>query len=208
MRETAGLGIVRLLLLLLCFASPIVAQEFDLDTMPSDYRFTDHGNNGNTTVTFEGRFGVNYVFRHVRDDSAGDPDIFAGWTNRTSQTVRWPGGEFDHSMSPHDCWPFIGECDYTVSYVDGTTYAVHTTMVLIGDIWVHHRYVDVDGVLTFTGRGCAHIDEYGFWIDYWTVSWDGKIGWAERVTTMGKPDTRSDLDTLTSFCEAQQDMVS
>ena len=199
---------MRLLLLLLCLASPATAQPFDLETMPVDYQFTDHGHDGNTTVSFEGRDGSAYMFRDERDDSAGSPAIYLSWVNRASQSLRWAGGGIDSSMSPHDCWPSVGGCDFTLTYENGDSFEIHSSMVKIGLYWEHRRYIDVDGVLTLYERGCTLMDEYSFPIDNWTEYWDGDVVWSERVTTMGKPDPRSDLQSLTSFCQNQQDMVS
>ena len=199
---------MRFLLLLLCLASPGAAQHFDLETLPADYHFADHGSDGNTQVRYLGREGDDYLFNYQRDDSAGDPATFTSWANRASQLVRWTGIDGIASMSPHDCWPTIGTCSFTITFADGEYVDIQSSMTRDGDIWEHRRYVDVDGIRTLYERGCTRMDEYGFPIDNWTEYWDGDVEWSERVTTMGQPDPRSDLKALTLYCETKEDLVS
>ena len=199
---------MRILILLLCLATPLAAQPFDLNTLPEDYRFTDHGSDGNTDVRYVGREGDAFIFAYQRDDSVGNPATFTSWANQASQLIRWRGADGTAAMSPHDCWPTLGSCDYVITYGDGERIEIHSSMIRIGDIWEHRRYVDVNGISTLYERGCTRMDEYGFPIDNWTEYWDGEEEWSERVTTMGQPDPRSDLKALTLFCKNRDDLVS
>ncbi len=199
---------IRVAFIWLFLATSSLAQSFDLETLPENYRFTDHGSDGNTLVRYLGKDDQGYRFHYLRDDSAGEPTEYDSWANRASQLVKWISPEDVGTLIPHDCWPQLGDCDYTITYRDQTTYKLRSNMFVKDGIWFHQRDVLIDGEWFFFERACTRMDEYGFPIDFYAEYWDGKVEWSERVTTMDIPDPRSDLEDLIRQCESAEGLVS
>ncbi len=199
---------MKYLLFLLCLSAPIYAQDISIENLPDRFRFTDRGHDGNTSVIYLGQDETGHKFHYVRDDSADDPDEYFSWANDASQLIRWQTQDELVSIAPHDCWPKLGTCHFTITHEDGSKTDFRANMYVKDGIWFHERYVVVGDEALFFERACTRMDEYGFPIDYYGEYWDGEVAWSERTSTMDIPDPRSNLDELIKLCEAQPDMIS
>ncbi len=197
-----------LLFCLAVFAPHFANAQVDLETLPEDFSFTSRSANGLTTVTFIGRDGDLWMLESHHPVSKDKYETDMIWTNRASQLVKrlTPGGM--RSYSPHDCAPGLGECFYTIQWESGSTEQVRRTSYMVGDVEISAEYVTIDGVEYLWYQDCTTFDQWGFWIDYVRIDFEGNMRSGQRESSSHELPVRTPFEQLRKLCANPPAMVS
>ena len=201
---------MRKFLFLILLLSPVslAAQTVDLTTIPEDFTFTSRSHLGLTTVRYLGRDGDLFMLEShhptVKDKYVTDRI----WTNRASQLVRRETPEGMRTYSPHDCAPGIGPCDYVIQWESGTTDRVHRTSYMIGDVEISQEFIIIDGEQFLWYQDCTTFDQWGFWIDYVRVDFEGDVISGQRETSSHDLPPHTPFEKLRKLCAKPPDLVS
>jgi len=199
---------VKYALALLLLAVPAYGQDFDLTEMPEGYWFTAIEHDGASIVTFFGEEDGLFLFSFVSENGDNPTKVTMSQANRASQLVEFSNEQGGAVLTPHDCWPQKGRCEYLATYEDGISVKISSETYVENGVWFHRRFAEDETGWYEIERGCATIDEYGFPIDLYIEYGDGRIEWSTRETTQGQPDSRADFDALKAVCKNTEDLFS
>lgn len=193
---------------LLCSPVSGVAQNIDMTTLPEDFTFTSRSNLGVTTIRNLGQDGELFLLEShhptVKDKYVTDQI----WTNRASQLVQRMTSDGMRTFSPHDCAPGIGSCDYVIHWESGTTDNVHRSSYMIGDVEIAQEFIIIDGEEVLWYQDCTTFDQWGFWIDYVRIDFEGDTISGQRQTSSHEPQPHTPFEQLRKLCAKPPDLVS
>jgi hypothetical protein len=187
--------VLKFVLPLLLFAGNAFAQMYDLRTLPLDYSFVSIEPDARVTVNYIGREGGAYLFEEISAYYDGHTETVNLKVNNASQTTYWSNGVSTSVFSPHDCAPSLGECFYKFTDENGPGKA-RVTSQMIGDVLFSEEFYRSEGEWLFWNRSCTIYDDYGFWVDFVRIDWDGKTAQGYR-----EKDTPDRIDELWRICD-------
>lgn len=189
------------------FASPVYAQHFDLTEMPDGYTYTGSRDGLQIVVTHMGSEDGLFLFSYVTNDGATPFQTITVGTNRNNQMVEYSIGLESWTLTPHNCRPQKGRCEYSRTLRDDTMPFISETYVT-GGIWFNRLLTKGNQGWYAFERSCTTFDEYGFSIDSYTEYSNGDIEWSTRETTQGIPDSRANFEALEAICESRDALIS
>ncbi len=202
---------MRRILWVLCLLCPGALQAqyvIDLTTLPADYWFTSRSNLGLTEVKYLRRDGDLFLLESRFPISKGKYLTDLIWTNRESQLVKRETQNGIREFFPHDCAPGQGECEYTIYWEDGDITQARRSSYMIGDVEISREIVIIDGEEYMWHQDCTTFDQWGFWIDYVRIDFEGNLRSGRREESSHEPQPHTDFEQLQKLCSNPPDLVS